>query len=353
VFKMKVVAASSLLLIVILLPGTCLAGDRTDGEPDIAPYLTFIADGSDVYSGGIEGGPLARWLLDAGATFDLEALIGLQGGTLFTGVLFQEGDDGSERAGDIQAYSNIDAGDYGEILVFWYQQVFREERFRLKAGRIDTNEEFAVVESAGEFLNSSVGYSPTIIFPTYPEPEYGLNLFAKPLPSLHVGAGVFERRSAVFLIAEAVFRWESGVLRAGLWRDGGELPRFDDTMKESTAGLYAVLEQELRDGIHVFAQYGTADEAVFEIASHYSLGLATTGPFRRRPDDTAGLMVTRVDLSDHPQAGFDEDETAFELFYGLRVNDHLAVKPDLQYIMNPSGDTAVDDALVGTIRLEI
>lgn len=344
-----------ILFLLLMAPSAAPADD-----PAVVPHLDFIFDASDVVSGGAERRTEARWLLDAGATFDLERLAGLRGGTFFAGMLYQDGDDGSAAAGDIQAYSNIDAGNFGDIYMFWYEQRLRDDRIRFKAGKIDANEEFAVVDSAGEFLNSSAGYSPTIFpLPTYPEPEYGLNLFFRLRPGLTLGAGAFDTSDSTFAIAEAGYRWNRedrgrpGSVKIGAWRDSGDYERFDGTTERSPGGLYAVLEQEIGDGLDLFAQVGASDEKVAEIGRHYSAGIASRGLFSGREDDTAGLMVTHVDLSDHPEAGFDGDETAIELFYGIRINDHLALKPDLQYIANPSGDPTVDDALVGTVRIEI
>ena len=107
-------------------------------------------------------------------------------------------------------------------------------------------------------------------------------------------------------------------------------------------------------GIGVFAQYGWADDAVSEIGHHGSLGGQWVGPWPDRPDDVLGLMVSPVWFSDEPGAGFTEDaEWAFEAFVKFQVTPWLSIKPDLQYIIHPGGDATVDNALVGTLRLEL
>ena len=175
-----------------------------------------------------------------------------------------------------------------------------------------------------------------------------------------LGAGVYESlledgpdndTAGLFSIVESRFSWaEGGRFVLGAWRDQGELQGFDGGSRHSHDGYYVILEQQLGPGLNLFLQAGSSDEAVAEITSHYAIGLAATGLLKSRPDDTAGFMATRAVLS--KMNGDQEDETALELFYGFRVSKYLTLKPDLQYIIHPSGDPAMDDALVVTLRLE-
>ena len=72
-----------------------------------------------------------------------------------------------------------------------------------------------------------------------------------------------------------------------------------------------------------------------------------------RPDDSTGLYATYVDLSDSSGAGFDDDEFALDVYYRLAVTPAVFVQPELQYIVNPSGDSSIDNALVGGIRVGV
>ena len=44
-------------------------------------------------------------------------------------------------------------------------------------------------------------------------------------------------------------------------------------------------------------------------------------------------------------------ETAFEATFADQWGDHLTVQPDLQYVIRPSGDRGIPDALIATLRL--
>ena len=131
-------------------------------------------------------------------------------------------------------------------------------------------------------------------------------------------------------------------------------------MDKGTGGFYALCEQQLTSredddelGLWVFAQYGYADKDVSEAEHHIAAGLSMMGTFSGRDDDAAGIYISHIVLSDEPGAGFTEDETVVELFYKLQLTPFVSIKPDLQLMFNPSGDQTVDDAVVGTLRMEI
>jgi carbohydrate-selective porin OprB len=44
-------------------------------------------------------------------------------------------------------------------------------------------------------------------------------------------------------------------------------------------------------------------------------------------------------------------ETTFEASYSFNINDRLTLQPDLQYVISPSGDPGLGNALVVGSRL--
>ena len=44
-------------------------------------------------------------------------------------------------------------------------------------------------------------------------------------------------------------------------------------------------------------------------------------------------------------------ETVIELTYERAIDDRLTVQPDVQYVINPGWDRALDNALVAGVRL--
>ncbi|MEM6853182.1 MAG: carbohydrate porin [Planctomycetota bacterium] len=363
-------------------------GERM-AEQGVTVEASVTADYSVVLDGGVDDGADAfRHLTAVGVTLDTERLFEHPGGTIFADFVTKNGQDGSEEVGDFQAFSNIDEADFTTIYEVWYQQEFFDGRLRLKLGKVDVNNEFAFVENAGEFINSSAGFSPTIfVLPTYPDPALGASVSAYDDSGVYASAGVYDgaaqegfatgqrgfstlfgEPSDLFLIGEFGVAHEAsfgpGRVAVGIWHHTGTFDRFDGGQESGTTGGYFVLDQTVYQtnpgdpddarGIGVFAQYGWADGAVSEAEHHASLGGQWFGPLPDRPDDVLGLMVSPVWFSDEPGAGFTEDaEWAFEAFVKFQVTPWLSIKPDLQYIIHPGGDATVDDALVGTLRLEL
>jgi porin len=52
-------------------------------------------------------------------------------------------------------------------------------------------------------------------------------------------------------------------------------------------------------------------------------------------------------------AGYADDETVVEWFYKVQLTGSVSVKPDIQFVFSPSGDSSLDDAVVGGLRVEI
>ncbi|MBC7771869.1 MAG: carbohydrate porin, partial [Pyrinomonadaceae bacterium] len=132
---------------------------------------------------------------------------------------------------------------------------------------------------------------------------------------------------------------------------------------EGTQGFYVSAEQQLitrgdseedlDKGLFVFAKYARGDKDVAECEQSVGLGACLHGTFGDRTDDQAGIFVGWADLSNDPMSGYARDETAIEFFYKVAITPFLSLKPDLQYIINPSGDPGIHDAVVGSIRLEL
>jgi porin len=348
-----------------------------------------VLDWSRVASGGLRRRSTTRSLLDLRLTIDLKSLTGVDAGTLWARYYSFLGRSASRDIGGIQNFSSIDFDEHRHQLAeLWYEQRFFNETVRVKIGKVDANTEFAFAENAAEFMNGSMGFSPTIVgMPTYPDPAMSVNLFVYPSDHLYVGIasydgaaqrGVptglrgpstfFRRPNELFYIGEIGTRWNIPTLRLpgrlgiGGWHHNGHFERFDGGQKSDTGGLYVVLDQmiwrvesadeEQPKGIGMYFQYGSADESVSEIKRHFGGGFIWRGPIPSRDDDALGFGVSRAALSSARNAGFDKSyELAVETFFKIQITPWLSAKPDVQYIVNPSGDRNVRSAVVAGTRL--
>lgn len=349
----------------------------------------LIYDSSSAWVGGLHSRSTSRALLDVGATIDFDKMFDIAGGTFFIDFQGQNGRDSTAEVGDIQGFSNIDAPNRAQLNEIWYEQWFLGDLFRVKVGKLDANGEFAYVDHGGEFINSSMGFSPTIFtLPTYPDPAFSVNVFAYPTDWLYVGFGVYDGSGAqgvatgqrgvrtffshnageLFLIGEVgvvydLFDHLPGRVAFGAWGHTADFTRFDGGTEDGTTGFYLLADQAIwrenpdndedEQGLSAFLQAGWADGAVSEIDTHIGGGATWTGLIPGRDDDILGLGATWVSLSDEPGAGFTKNsELTFEWFYRLQLTPALAIKPDLQWIVDPGGDASVNDAVVGTLRVE-
>lgn len=349
----------------------------------------FVLDSSWITSGGADRGNATRYFVHAGFTFDLERLVDFSGATVFASFESKNGRDGSELAGDLQAFSNIDGPDFTQVNEVWWEQVLFDDAVRFKIGKVDANSEFATVDYGGDFTHASMGFSPTIFtLPTYPDPATSVNVFVHPAPNAYLGVGYYDgsgqegvrtggrgpstffgEPSDAFWIAEAGVRWNEegahpGRLAAGFWAHTGTFDRFDGGTESGTEGWYMTLDQFVwrehadeendEQGIATFAQWGIADGDVSEIDTHFGAGVVWRGAIAHRDDDVLGLGGTWAGLSSEPGAGFTEDgELAFEMFYRAFVLPAVAIQPVLHYILDPGGDRTLDDAFIASVRLDI
>jgi carbohydrate-selective porin OprB len=347
-------------------------GHWLDGK-GITPNLTLINDWSTNFRGGSSSADsFDRYSLDVSVTLDDKKAFGWNGGTEFIRLKNHLGDSGGDYVGDAQGFSNIDDVPRTHLYELWFEQKLLSDRLRFKFGKIDANTEFAAVQSAGDFLNSSMGYSPTILaLPTYPEPQPGLNVFVRPKEHYQIGVGLFRTtRAGDMLIVEGGRNWSlgdrelGGRASFGVWHLTGPVPCFDGDHLAGTQGFYMVAEQSLWSGkrsepagdekLSAFLQYGHANGEVSRFTQHLGGGIVLEGPFAARPHDAIGVGATSGRFTDDPDAGFEENaELAVDLYYKISVKRHVSLVPDLQFIHHPGGLRSQEDAVVLTPRLNI
>jgi porin len=344
-----------------------------------------IADVSGAAGAGARrgGAAAARGLLDVDVTFDLAKLLKVQGGTVFLQYFGNVGQNGAERLDAYQSFSNIDADRFHHVGELWYEQWLPGRKARFKVGRVDANSEFARVENGSEFINASMGYSPTIsALPTYPSPAWSANLFVYPSEHLYVGAGAYARRPGdgdadaddapaarrAFLIAEAGLKWTVpvGALRGrvgvGAWYEPASWQSLSGEQSHFAAAPFVVFDHDLwrrrpeedddASGLGLFAQYGRAAAGQAEAVRHLGLGVRWNGPFAGRDDDVAGVGLTAIQFSPlcPDRSG---RELAFGPFYQWQATGWMAVKPDVQVVRNAGGSRPGAYSVAVTLRFRV
>lgn len=338
-----------------ILAFSCFGDSSEDG---FDPFAYIVADNSQVVSGGVERGFTSRFLVDSGFEFSHGPH------RVFANVQVHRGDDGSEKTGDAQAYSNIDEADFEKLYQLYYGYHFLQGFVR--AGLHDANEEFANTLSGDGFINASMGFSPTIAsLPTYPSPALTVHGGLYLSEQFELVGGVYSSGSATrfdeqFYIAELRYAMVVGdLLKAGIWRD--TTPVFDETgmpVADSSRGVYSTLDTHLGNPGWLggnpadhFIQLGYTNHRYSEIDLHAGTGIRLSELYGHE-DQSAGVGLTAVRLQaqDGEEIGW---ESAIEIYWQYMAHEQLMLQPDVQFIQHPSGSNEIRDAWVLTLRIEL
>lgn len=342
-------------------------------------------EGNSVLDGGLRRRTSMHALWDLTTTFDLDRIAGWKDTQLVMEAYAIGGQNPSENVGDAQYFSDISAPEVSEIAQLYVEKWFAGRTCRVKLGKMDANSDFAAPALGIESIHSSTAFSPTnFTLVTYPNPACGilggwvpdehwyLNLALYDgatwagYPTGTLPASTFFGDPAdLFWIAESGYRWQLGSgdlpggISLGAWRHTGVFTDSGGGDVHNTSAQYASLDQVLSQANEEqsggtksgFLQFGWANEDLAAIDRHYGLGFNWAGFSSARPDDALGLYLSQAHFS--RAFGFNADETVLELDYKCQCCRGVVLRPDLQYISNPGGDSSVDDALVLSLRCEL
>jgi len=371
----------------------------------VAPKGLSVALGvTQVYQANVHGGLSTRGTSDrySGSydlelELDLEALVGLTGGTAF---LLAEGSwrdgIGESAVGSLFGVNDDAGGDRAiDVTELWYEQALLDGALRVRLGKINLTggfecrgcpvafdgNAFANDETA-QFLNGALVGNPTIPFP---DNGLGVVVYVQPLEWLYVAGGVadadadaretgfntaFSAPDNFFTVVETgvapLVASSNGPLpgayRVGLWYDPQPKERLDGTGEErDDLGFYLSLDQMLwrenadeddSQGLGLFARYGLADDKVNEVCTFWSVGAQYQGLVLARDEDILGFGVAQGRLSSDADVSASH-ETVFELYYNAIVAPWLSVSPSVQMVLNPGGDDDVNDAVVLGVRVQV
>lgn len=383
----------STTLAALSLSNPCWGSDDADMLP--ATPLAFEAAYTGELWRNVHGGARqdTAYLdnVDLAAAFDAEQAFGLTGTSLWISALYNNRSTFSDRAvGDLQTVSNIDTDGALRLYELWVEH--ESESAAFKGGLIDLNSEFDVNETGALFINSSHGIGPDFsqvgengpaIFPIT-----GLGLRARFDLGARVQAlaGVFEgtvgdpmrpRHTTVridgdegtLLVGEIRVK-ATPQLRAsvGIWRHSDVATDLssDGERKRESLGTYALVDGAIanfdRHDLNGFVRIGFADPDIHQIARYQGIGVVLSGPLfaGAAQEEQLGIAVGAVtngtpfrNMQAAAGTRVERRETAIELTYRIQVNSWLALQPDVQYIINPGTDPALDNALVMGLRFEL
>lgn len=330
------------------------AGAQTGKENPFSFNGSYLGDTYYNMTGGLKTGGGFMGLANIMIGFDTEKAQWWKGGEFFINGASIHGKSLTENyLGDMQVASNIDAGNQTYMHELWFRQQLGP--VSLTVGLQDLNADFMVSEGAGEFINSSFGVPPVIAtgipVPIFPLTGLGLAARWNISPEWTVQAAVFDGDQTSFDHNPHNIRWSLG-------EDDGLLTmgemHYDSRFKlgayyhsaDNNYGVYAMADQPVTERLSLFTQLALAPRS--KNHNNYSLGLGTN--WFLTDEHALGIAATHAGL--HPVKH--KHETAIEWYYKYTLNSYIALQPDFQYIINPSGgETKLDNAIMGMVRLYI
>ena len=345
---------------------------RANAQPQsLQPSLVYDGTAFDDISGGVRRGSTYLGTLRLQLTFD-----GSKSGTsAFVAVLNKHGGSPSDFAGDAQGVSSLAAPNQWRLEEAWVQQNFFKAQLSVLAGRYDLNSEFYRLQSAGLFLNSSFGVGPefsqsgTSGPSIYPNTTSAIRITYRPVRSLVLRAAAFDGLilGEIAYLSRPSSREMPRDIRFRLGRLAGlppykaklSLGAWHYTGSGQSSGIYilgdrTIYEQGTRR-LAAFGQLGIGDARADRFARYIGTGIVMAAPFRGHDQDELGLAVAAARDSGqyNMQQSALEGETTIECTYLAPITPHLAVQPDLQYVVHPSADRSRKNALVMMLRFEI
>ncbi len=400
-------------------PAAAQAPVKVPGWPaSVRAELFYVGDVFAPTTGGLSREAVYLDNLDLMLDLDLEALLKLSKTSLRVHVQSNRGSSASERVGDFQGLSNIEAPSEWRLYEAWVEHNLLPGRLSVLAGVYDLNAEFDVIRVAGDFLNSSFGFGPDfsstgISGPsTFPLTTLGVRVTLRPYPSIYGRLAVMDgspgdpadpdrSRFALGNGEGALIAWEVGYNQAapGVMvikdepptrvQEGGRRIGRSRTVQrarmklslggwaytrdfdawevgepaQKSWGVYALGERLLyvepgdAGSLSAFVRAGTANADVNRLSAYLGGGLVYAGLIPGRTDDVLGFAVAHARngspfLRAFEGAGerFERAETVLEGIYLAQLGEFFQLEPNLQWIVNPGMDPAVENALVLGLR---
>jgi porin len=397
-------------------------GDRTWlADHGVTFSMTYTGDLQANTRGGIKQGAVYDSLLQPQVDLDLEKLIGWKGLTARISAVALAGPSlSSGYVGNLANVSSINGRPAIRLYNAWLQQNLAGDAVSVRAGLMNVDAEFFISSTASLFVNSTFGWPAILALdlpgggPAYPLSAPGVRVKLQPTPELAIMAAVFSGdptghdgsnsqsvmqpdgtlvsfNGGVLAIAEADLSLNQGkdakgipiTLKFGGWyhsstrfadqefdNDGLSLadPDSDDVPRNHVGdwGMYGIIDTMLYaapggggSGLSAFTRVAGAPDDENLVSFYTDGGLTYKGLLAQRKDDTAGIAVAYLRISNQARS-LDLDmrqfgdliepvrnqEVVLELSYQAQINPWWTLQPDLQGILDPGGHVANADGHV-------
>jgi porin len=329
----------------------------------VQPSLLYDGAAFDDISGGLRRG--STYL----GTLRLRLALDRPRTSAFIEVLNTHGGAPSDFAGDAQGVSSLAAPHRWRIEEAWLQRNFLNAQLSILVGRYDLNSELYRLQSAGLFLNSSFGVGPEFSQSgqhgpsIYPNTSTAIRITYRPVKSFVLRGAAFKDLALgeiAYLVRPS--RDVPRDVRSRLGRFAG-LPPYKAklslgvwhyTNSPRSSGIYILGDQTLyeRGARHLgaFGQLGIGDARAERFAHYFGAGLVMA---HKQNELGLALAAGRNSAQYNIQQNALRGETTLEFTYLTPITPHVAIQPDLQYVVHPNADRGRKNALVMLLRFEV
>jgi porin len=350
-------------------------------------------------TGGVKHDATETGQFSFGTTIDTRKLFGLKGGLIQFTTTDRRGDDLDSLAqlNVIQDVQEVfGRGRVWRLTEFWYQQELPLD-FDIKLGRTTQGTDFARFSCDFQNLSlcgSQAGSIAGDYWYNYPVSVAGARLRLKKEKWYVIGGAyssnphnldenfAFSHTGATGVLTPLEFGWSPklgsdhlpGKYRIGGWYDNSKaddvllgqdhrptaITGLPSLIRDGRYGGYFMFEQQLfgthredplrgmqvTHGINLFLNVTQTDRYTEETDNEISIGLFYTGPFKARPTDDLAFAVSRTNINSraalnqvlaNPGLKKPVAEYETELYYSLHVKRWFILRPNIQYVADPSG----------------
>jgi|SRR5882762_428963 porin len=373
-------------------------------EKGVSFDFFYIADLEANPSGGMQqtqaGWPRVRGTID----INFDRLIEWQGLSFHATGLWQSGANLGAKIGTLANPSDLVSAHSTRLDSFWLQQLFFNNRLRIRAGQLAGLDFYGNQEYGGSWLIEPMGYAFGNLFSSIyesfnPAGTPGVEIRIAPIRNFYVKSAViagnrnpykqdptgfhFQIRNTPDFLFEAgylVNQRDANASRSaqlgksypGEYKFGGVYNggRFSDPSGRNSSGnylFYGMASQALfrseagsNRGLDATLGFDWSPDDVNRENSQFTAGARFNAPFSHRPKDRIACAFVYSKISDPfrdfgvllggPKLG---SEKAFELNYSLQVTPYILLQPVFQYYVDVGANSNLPNAPVLGFRTKV
>ena len=284
------------------------------------------------------------------------------------------------RMGDIQTFSNLEAGNLYGFNEAYYQ--FKSEKLTIKLGNQDINSDFFLSNNGLLFAHSSMGIDPVatvnLPIPTYPFTALSFSTSWKLNNLLTLKAGVFDGKFSEhrdrFLPISWTIKKEEGLIyvfepelilfqnrvnaKFGVYHHSKNFVKKDNSGVESLWGFYAISDIVISEGnqksTHAYYQFNATTKSISNLDYYIGAGMRFVNALPIACKNELGVGLAYVHVNTGYQSVLNEyavsSETVLEINWKAKINDNISLQPYFQYIYINDIGTELKEPIVIALR---